>query len=148
MRFGFLMIVGGLLLARTAGHAQENGRFALRDVEGGFVKLDTKTGLATECKRVRRKWECTVLDETVPKQEETKRDDDLKAKIVERDNIRLKARVAELESKLKKLEQEKSKELRLPDDKDLDRIMGFFEKLMQRFMDFAKQAPGESGERT
>ena len=47
-----------------------------------------------------------------------------------------------------KKEEEKSKELRLPDDKDLDKLMGFFEKLMQRFMDFAKQNPGESGERT
>ncbi|MEM7425471.1 MAG: hypothetical protein AAF441_05215 [Pseudomonadota bacterium] len=155
MRFAFLMAAAGtsLILSSTAAFAQEPGRFAMKDSGNGFVKLDTKTGIVTECKRVRRKWECAVLAETVPRQEETKPDpkkaeEDIRTKLLERDNIRLKSRVAELEVKLKKLEEEKSKELRLPDDKDLDKLMGFFEKLMERFMDFAKQAPGESGERT
>ncbi len=148
MRFRHLLIVCGLVLAPASLQAQEESRFTLKDVNGGFVKLDTKTGQVTECKRVRRKWECTVLDETVPKPQETKKEDDIQVKFLERENIRLKSRIAELEVKLKKQEEEKTKELRLPDDKDLDKLMGFFEKLMQKFMDFAKQNPGESGERT
>ena len=159
MGMRYLLLLTGLVMGVMAVvgasplSAQQQGRFAMKDIPGGFAKLDTKTGTVTECRRVRRKWECTVLAETVPepsapKVAEKKPEDDIKFKLLERDNIRLKSRVAELEVKLKKAEEEKSKELRLPDDKDIDKMMGFIEKLFQRFMDFARQAPGEGGERT
>ena len=153
MSMRILLLLTGLVMGASPLSAQEQGRFAMKDIPGGFAKLDTKTGMVTECRRVRRKWDCKVLDETIPeppepKKVEKKPEDDIKFKLLERDNIRLKARIAELEVKLKKTEAEKSKELRLPDDKDIDKMMGFIEKLFQRFMDFARQAPGESGERT
>ena len=153
MNFRLLTVFAGLVIGASAASAQEQPRFAMKDIPGGFAKVDTKTGMVTECRRIRRKWECNVLSETVPeppepKVEEKRPEDDIKFKLLERDNIRLKSRIAELEVKLKKVEEEKSQELRIPDEKDLDKMMGFIEKLFERFMDFAKQAPGESGERT
>ena len=105
MGFRHLLIACGLIMSPAMLHAQEEGRFTLKDVNGGFVKLDTKTGQVTECKRVRRKWECAVLDETVPKPQETNRDDEVQIKVLERENIRLKSRIAELEVSLKKKEE-------------------------------------------
>ena len=56
------MLTFGLCLA-SAGALAQDGRFALKDAEDGFIKLDTKTGTVTHCRKSGADWTCGVLDE-------------------------------------------------------------------------------------
>lgn len=113
----------GLLaaLAASAG-AEEAGRYVLKDVKDGFIRLDTRTGAVSHCETRDAQWICeSVADDRQVLQQEIAK--------LENENAALKKRVSELESK---------RGLELPSDADLDRVMGFFERMMKRLIEFAR----------
>jgi hypothetical protein len=118
-----MMRVCGVLLAlglaapafSQAPAESEPGRFTMTPVADGALRLDTRTGRVSHCKNDARGWTCTsVADERAAYEEEIGR---------------LQARLAKVEAELAA-----RSALTPPSDADLDRAVGFVEKLFRRFM--------------
>jgi hypothetical protein len=93
----------------------EPGRFTMTPVEGGALRLDTRTGRVHHCKNDAAGWTCTsVADERAAYEEEI---------------ARLQARLAKVETELAA-----RSVLTPPSDADLDRAVGFMEKFFRRFL--------------
>jgi len=110
--------------------ADEPGRYSLKAIEGGFLRLDTKTGAVSTCAKQDNNIICrAAADDRAALQSEIDR--------LQTANDELRAKLAKLNKQgaTKKNAKPKSE---LPDDEEIDRIMGFFEKLMKRFFKFAQ----------
>ncbi len=136
------MLIIVFAAADSVTAAQQTGRYVLKQTGDGFVRLDTETGSLAHCRQLNGKWQCESLDDANSGyRHEISR--------LSRQNTELKVRVTRLEARLQQLTTGKSKpksKLRLPSDEELDEIMGFFEKLVMRFMQVARtlqDAPGE-----
>lgn len=125
-------------LAFASGALAQEGRYDIKPAGDGFIKLDKKTGGLTHCRQLDQNWTCKALNDESKELSASVEDLLADAAKIKQENRELKAKVAKLEDKLAKLEAN-PKELKLPSDEDVDKIMGFFEKLMQRFLDFARQ---------
>jgi hypothetical protein len=117
------------------------GRYQLHRTGDGFMRLDTETGSVAHCRQKDAKWHCDNLDGGSAASP---------ADVAElkRRNQLLEKRVARLEARLRVEgvpKDESKSRLKLPDDQELDEIMGFFEKFMRRFMDFARTLNEPSG---
>ncbi len=116
--------LAALLVLAASPAAADAQRYVLQRVEGGLIRMDTVTGAMAQCSPQDGVWHCRSLS-----QEGRDLSDELAALKVE--NAALKARLAEVETKRRPT-------LDLPSNADIDRLMGVFEKMMRRFMDFAR----------
>jgi hypothetical protein len=106
-----------MLAAAPAGAAELPGRYVLEKVPEGYLRLDSATGAVSLCSSKENVWRC----QGVP--------DDMAALQVE--NERLKQRVEELE---------KSRyAVQLPTDKDIDKMMDLFGKMVDKFIDLSRR---------
>jgi hypothetical protein len=128
MRLLFL-IMAVMLTGSGATAAEITGRYVLEKVEQGFLRLDRETGVMALCAPKTGVWECeTVKDQGLDLTAEVMR---LKA-----ENDKLKSRIAELE---------KGGGLtKLPSDQEVDRMMDIFGKMVDRFLDFAREMDGKT----
>ncbi len=121
-------ITAGLAALLVAGAATsaatDSARYVLQRVEGGLIRMDTTTGAMAQCSPRDGVWSCRSLSAG-----ETGLADQVAA--LKAENEALKARLAEAEAK-------RGRTLDLPSDADIDRVMSVFEKMMRRFMDFAR----------
>jgi hypothetical protein len=117
-------------LAMAAGGPVRAGdaRYVLERVEGGLIRMDTATGSLAQCSPDNGVWTCRSLSE-----EGRNLQDEVAA--LKAENEALKARLAAAEAN-------KPGRLELPSDAEVDRLMGLFEKMMRRFMDFARGLEG------
>jgi hypothetical protein len=130
-----LVLSLALMLAVPAG-AAETGRYVLKDVEGGFIRLDTETGAVSHCAVRNDTWRCEpVADAQAALQDEINR--------LTQENAELEQQLAELDG-----EPGRAPSIELPSDEDLDRVFGMFEKFMQRFIDFARGLNEDTGQET
>lgn len=138
-RSAFVLAVMVLALIPLPTSAAETGRYVLKDVEGGFIRLDTQTGAVAHCRAREGEWRCdTVADDRQVLQ------DHISA--LQKESADLKHRIAELEAEL--LEHPDAiPKVELPSDQELDQVFGFFEKLMRRFIDLARTLKEETGEK-
>lgn len=117
-----------LAMALALPATAQDGRYTMKDVDGGLLRLDTQTGEVSYCSRKEDGWTC-----------ETARDDrsDLADEIVrlQEENADLRNRIARLEQRDQTQDRQ---ELKLPSDQDMDKVLGFMERLMRRFYAFAK----------
>ena len=125
----FLLVILIILTTPSAGTAEITGRYVLEKVEQGFLRLDSETGVMALCTARAGVWQCeTVKDNGLnPTQEITR----LRA-----ENETLKSRLAELEKA--------SPAVKLPSDKEVDRMMDIFGKMFDRFLDFAREMDDKS----
>ena len=116
--------LAALLLFGLPAAAADAQRYVLERIEGGFIRMDTATGAMARCGPQDGVWHCHRLGG---------RGQDLADELaaLRAENARLKARLAEVEAKRRHT-------LDLPSNADIDRLMGVFEKMMRRFMDFAR----------
>ena len=130
------------MLPAGAGAAQQTGRYILKQTSDGFMRLDTETGSVAHCTKRNNKWHCDGVSAG-----QTSQDPEIAR--LKQQNKELNRRIARLETKVRtltsKARQPKTK-LGLPSDQELDEVMGFFEKLMSRFMQFARTLQGPSSE--
>jgi hypothetical protein len=125
-----------LVLAVPAG-ASDTGRYVLKDVDGGFIRLDTETGAVSHCRTRDEHWRCEpVADAQAALQDEINR-------LAEK-NAALEQELAELTEG----ERKRGPSIVLPSEEDVERIFGFFEKFMQRFIDFARGLNEDPGRDT
>ena len=118
-----IMISAGILAAALAASApaqspaqpNDNWRFKMQKVDGGFLRLDAQTGQVSFCREKSSNWTCdTVADDRAALEAEIKR---------------LSDRVAQLE----KQTNDPAQRFRTPSDQEIEQVMGFFEKMMKRF---------------
>lgn len=126
-RFAILFaLVTGLAspaLAQTADTAKiladnENGRFSMSPVADGVMRLDSRTGQISLCRKRNESWTCEAVA------------DDRAA--YEKEIGRLQDKVTKLEAELGRGPGAKET-LKLPNDADVDRMMKFFENILRRF---------------
>jgi hypothetical protein len=100
------------------------GRYQISPALDGYIRLDTATGAMLYCRTFDPALRCEAVSVETPKKVTTE---------AEMDDLR--NRLATLERKVAILERD---QIRLPDQKDLDRTLDTMEKWMQRFMDMTK----------
>jgi hypothetical protein len=123
-----------LVLASPAG--ADAGRYVLKEIDGGFIRLDTETGAVSHCRSRDEQWRCElVADAQAALQDEI-------ARLTE-ENAALEQRLAELTGP--RGERSTGPQLQLPSEEDFDRIFGMFEKFMRRFIDFARSLNEDTG---
>jgi hypothetical protein len=111
---------------------RENGRYTMSPVEGGVMRLDTRTGQVSLCRQKPDAWACEALA------------DDRAA--YEKEIGRLQDKVAKLEVELGRGKQEG---LKLPSDAEVDSAMKFFENILRRFKAIIQNMQSEdTGKRT
>jgi hypothetical protein len=145
------LAVGGIASAQTRPDT-ENGRYALSPIgDGGVLRLDTKTGSVSTCTNSGAGWACyAVPDERAALDTEIGRlqadNEKLKAQLAERDGtVTGKAEEALPKSdSLKKpepkvAEGERTIEIPLPSDRDMDRMMAFLERAWKRLIEMANR---------
>jgi len=124
------MLMTGAAMAQAAetdaaGDAAA-GRYTMTQTEDGILRLDTATGEVSHCRRKDTGWACqTAADDRTALMEELDR--------LERENAELRLQIADLKKSGKNAVKPD-----LPSDEELDQIMGFFEKMMRRFFEFAR----------
>jgi hypothetical protein len=134
----------------------ENGRYTLSPSTDGFIRLDTRTGFVASCTDKGAGWACyTLPDERAAFDSEIGR--------LQTENEALKARLAEQsptvpgkideplpkQDSLKPAEPKVAEggrkieipkiEIPLPNDRDMDRMMGFIENAWRRLVDMANR---------
>ncbi len=109
----------------------ENGRFTMSPVEGGVMRLDTRTGKISVCRQRGEAWACEAAA------------DDRAA--YEQEISRLQEKVTKLEGQLRSGEKT---EMKLPSDAEVDRAMTFFESILRRFKGMIENLQREDGKRT
>lgn len=115
-----------LALSSSAALAETtvSGRYSMTPTDGGFLRLDSVTGSVAVCTAKDSAWSCTATpDSLLALQSEIDRlaaDNDR----LETENEALKASAATAE---------RSPLADLPSDAEIDRAMGFFEKVLRRF---------------
>jgi hypothetical protein len=110
----------------------ENGRFSMSPVADGVMRLDTRTGRVSLCRKRNDNWACEAIA------------DDRAA--YEKEIGRLQETVNKLESELGR-GTNKQTELKLPSDADVDRVMKFFENIFRRFIGMMENLQREKQEK-
>jgi len=129
----------------------ENGRYALSPIADGVIRLDTRTGVVSNCNNSGTGWACyAVPDERAAMDAEIGRlqaeNEKLKAQLASREPT-VTGKVDEALPKsdpLKKAEPkavdgERKIEIPLPSDQDMDRVMSFLERAWRRLMEMANR---------
>lgn len=134
-----------LVLATSA--LAEDGRFSIKPAGDGFIKLDKQSGALTHCQPAEGTWSCKILNDKTGDLSASAEQVLEEAARIKQENKALRTKVARLEEKLAKLEKGPG-ELKLPSDQDMEKLMGFFERMMERFLAFARKMQEQPGEPT
>jgi hypothetical protein len=151
-----LSCLGGMDIAVAQSPDTENGRYALSPVADGVIRLDTRTGAVSTCNDTGTGWACYAApDERAALDAEIGR--------LQADNENLKAQLAAREptvtgkideplpktDSLKKAEPKAAEserkieipkiEIPLPSDRDMNRVMSFFEQAWRRLVEMANR---------
>jgi hypothetical protein len=146
-----IFLAGASAALAQAKPDTENGRYALSPIADGVLRLDTRTGAVSTCSNSGVGWACyAVPDERAAFDTEIGRlqadNEKLKAQLAERDGT-VAGKVEEALPKsdpLKKpepkvAEGERKREIPLPSDRDMDRMMAFLEKAWRRLIEMANR---------
>jgi hypothetical protein len=146
-RYGIALIIA---LALTGGAAAEtaedsNDRFTMSPADGGFLRLDKKTGAVAMCARTGNTWACA------PVQDQTSLATPGELSRLRQENKDLKDRVEALEEALEttKPPPPESK-LDLPTDQQVDQALDYLERVYKKIRDRVKDLdkplpPAENG---
>jgi len=129
-------VVALLVLALTQAYGAEpdtaNGRYTFQGVPDGLMRLDTATGQVSVCTKHAAGWVCmAVADDRAALDAELGR--------LARENARLRGALAAHGLRLPDgVTGEAGGSQDLPDDRQLDRVMGFFGRLWQHLIDMVR----------
>ena len=137
-----LLVAAAPLMAQPLD--AENGRYAFKDIDGGVLRLDSRTGAVSLCAKRASGWACeAVPDERAALETEIARLQrelgTLKKDMLAR-GLPLPGGVATLPP----VEKQRELNLRvpLPSDAELDRAMSALEKVWKRLIDMVQKTPG------
>lgn len=127
----------------------EGGRYILRKVESGLMRVDRETGSTSFCRKRDNTWTCElVADDRAALEDEIARLAGDNSELA-REIGRLKKRIARLESGAPAMEPETPRSqgedgekeapyLDLPSDEEIDQVMQTFQMMMRRFFDMVR----------
>jgi hypothetical protein len=124
--------------ATAAGESERApGRYTVTPIEGGFLRTDTDTGVVSHCARKDMTWMCTTVADDY--QVVQRRLDDLA-----RENASLRKQIAELKSSEGSLPTSPApgRKLELPSEEEIDKALGYFDRLLRKFKDFVDKQRG------
>jgi hypothetical protein len=122
-----------LTLAEASGAEPDSahGRYAFQTVPDGLMRLDTATGEVSLCAKHAAGWVCTaVADDRAALDAELGR--------LAHENAQLRAALAAHGWRLPDGVTGEAGSQDLPDDRQLDRVMGFFERLWRHLIDMVR----------
>ena len=153
MRISILLAaaVFGCLPAASFAADEKAGRYTMAPADGGFARLDTETGAMSLCTRKSGQWACEEMPDAT--------------KDLRKENDRLAAENKELKADIRRMEEmlglggEKEKDgekraerpggkLQLPSEEDVDKALGYIERMFKKFRDKMKQFENETGKGT
>lgn len=112
------------------------GRYTMVPADGGFVRLDTETGVVSQCRRetpgADSGWRCAAIPES--RLNEPDRTDELAERV-----DTLSREVAELRARLDASEKAEAMAPQAVDDAEFNRALDFSEQLMQRFFGMVRE---------
>lgn len=158
------MVVAGSLVMLTAGASASPsapGRFTMTPTDDGMLRLDTLTGAVTMCRKASDNWKCedVVGGQAVNKPASRlkkdsaptydyddkdlygKRRADSELQRLRRENRRLRALLAS-----KGITAPPREKLELPSEEDVDKVIGFVERMIERFNGIVKKLQKEREE--
>ncbi len=121
-----------LLVAASPAWAQNAGRFAFQQVDGGLMRLDTETGQVSHCTKSGDSFACrSVADDRAALMDEIER--------LKRENEQLRQAAGKApEAKPPGI----TGKLQMPSEEEIDKAMGLVENLMRRMLrTFRDEAP-------
>lgn len=132
------------LSAGVAMAAEETGagRYTMHKSDDGFVRLDTKTGVMSLCRKSDRGWACDAMTGTAPP---------LRGEIarLRRENVELKAEIKRMEEHLG-LRGDRGKpasnrpDFKLPTEQEVDQALDYFERMLKKFQNRLKRLERKS----
>ena len=131
---GSALFLIGQVKNTSADEAQS--RYSMIESENGIIRLDKKTGSMSNCKKLAGGWTCIPikeLSETDTKIENTELFAELQKanEALEKENQRLKQKIADLEFGLN--EKPTDKKFKLPSDEEVDEAITYMEKMIRKF---------------
>ena len=144
-----LGLVAGAAPALAEGAAEnENGRFTFKDVPDGILRLDGRTGQVSLCSRV-TEWACrTLADDRIALDQEIGRLLDANAALRKQLEEARRAPVppetvppsaGTTPPAVVQPPKQGERELTLPSDAEVNRMMAFLEKMWRRLLDMAQR---------
>jgi len=159
-KFSLILVIAACCLAGTGIAAAEsmpdteNGRYKLAPAGDGVIRLDTRTGVVSNCNDSSAGWACyAVPDERAAMDTEIGRlqaeNEKLKAQLASRDGTvagksddalpkadrQPRPRIVEPKTP----DGERKLEIPLPSDQDMDRLMAFVERAWRRLVEMANR---------
>lgn len=137
-----LLIAGAAVVALTgsagAAESDASGRYTLAPTEGGFVRMDTTTGAVSTCTGTMETLVCrSVADDRQALQSE-----------IDRLSAENEALREELANNKEAGRTDGTGGITVPSDEDVDKAMGFLEKMVKRFKALIKELQEEPAETT
>ncbi|MGI9409339.1 MAG: hypothetical protein ACR2OV_04650 [Hyphomicrobiaceae bacterium] len=135
-----LAVAGSAVLAKD----QAPGRYTMHKADDGFVRLDTKTGAMSLCRKVDDNWACRSM----PNGDSTTQGEISQLRL---ENEELRAEVKRLGQMLALKPPrhndpsdparpgEKDKSFRLPTEKEVDQALNYFENILRKFQERLKK---------
>jgi hypothetical protein len=146
-----LSLASGVPALAQGAPESENGRFAFKEVPDGILRLDGRTGQVSLCSKV-SEWACrTLADDRTALEDEIGRLLDENAAL--RKQLEARAPVPQETvppsatppppAAAPPAPKQGERELNLPSDADVNRMMAFLEKMWRRLLDMAQRTQRE-----
>ncbi len=124
-----MMLISPIQFATAA---DGEGRYTMTPTDDGYLRLDSQSGAVALCARTESGWSCTPVDDDQLSMQDklaaiTKENEELK------DEVRELRRVLDSQIKNGGQNGSGSGSITLPSDQDVDKIIGFLEKLAKKF---------------
>jgi hypothetical protein len=138
-----LAISVSAVFAQNATPDTEHGRFSFNAVPEGLLRLDTRTGQVSLCSKREVGWACQVVpDERAVLESEIARlqgeNGLLKKEMIAR-GMPLPGPAKAEPPRVRPESARPERELNLPSDAELDRVIGFMEKVWRRLLDMVEE---------
>ena len=136
---GSITLITTALALTPAGAQEQDGHYRMAPTPDGFLKLDSRTGAVSECKRGRDGYQCTLVPDG---QRALQAEIDRLAK----ENAELKEKLAKGEAPMPEAPRSGTKpEARggSPSDEEIDRALGVMEKFLRRFLRILREESGK-----
>ena len=138
-----MLVLGAFVavaLTGPAGAEDGDGRYRLSPTPDGYLKLDSRSGAVSECKRGPDGYQCRLVpDEQAALQAEIDR--------LAKENAALRDQLAPASPRLPERPGESARPEKapvLPREDEMDRALGFMEKFLRRFMSIFREETGKA----